>query len=285
MNPRALLMDEPFGALDAHRPSMQQLLLEVWQQLGTTVLFVTHDIDEAILLSDRICIMSARPGRIIKTIPIELARPRSIASLTSPEFMAYKAEIMSDMKVKITFTTQKQPWPIPVFLICFRRIARRCRRCRATHSGSSRRQRRELAVRPADAAHHRHAAARPRDGARRAEFFLGRLRHARRTAAHSRAPLRRAGLAASTSFNAGVIDAYPEAAIAMRDAGWEFIGHGMHQKAINHVEGGEEGRVRASLDKIAGFTGTAPARLVVAGPARNGRYRRYPEAQRNGLCL
>jgi NitT/TauT family transport system ATP-binding protein len=100
MNPRALLMDEPFGALDAQtRLSMQQLLLEVWQQLGTTVLFVTHDIDEAILLSDRICIMSARPGRIIKTIPIKLARPRSIASLTSREFSAYKAEIMADIKI------------------------------------------------------------------------------------------------------------------------------------------------------------------------------------------
>jgi NitT/TauT family transport system ATP-binding protein len=60
---------------------------------------VTHDIDEAILLSDRICIMSARPGRIIKTIPIKLARPRSIASLTSPEFSAYKAEIMADIKI------------------------------------------------------------------------------------------------------------------------------------------------------------------------------------------
>ncbi|MDO9414117.1 MAG: ABC transporter ATP-binding protein [Pseudolabrys sp.] len=100
MNPRALLMDEPFGALDAQtRLSMQQLLLDVWQKLNTTVLFVTHDIDEAILLSDRICVMSARPGRIIKTIPIELARPRSIASLTSPEFVAYKAEIMSDIRI------------------------------------------------------------------------------------------------------------------------------------------------------------------------------------------
>jgi NitT/TauT family transport system ATP-binding protein len=100
MNPRALLMDEPFGALDAQtRLSMQQLLLDVWQKLKTTVLFVTHDIDEAILLSDRICVMSARPGRIIKTIPIELARPRSIASLTSPEFVAYKAEIMADIRI------------------------------------------------------------------------------------------------------------------------------------------------------------------------------------------
>jgi NitT/TauT family transport system ATP-binding protein len=101
MSPRALLMDEPFGALDAQtRLSMQQLLLEVWQSLGTTVLFVTHDIDEAILLSDRICVMTARPGRIMRTIPIALARPRSIASLTSPEFMAYKAGIMSDIKVE-----------------------------------------------------------------------------------------------------------------------------------------------------------------------------------------
>ncbi|MGD0846054.1 ABC transporter ATP-binding protein [Bradyrhizobium sp.] len=100
MSPRALLMDEPFGALDAQtRLAMQQLLLDVWQSLGTTVLFVTHDIDEAILLSDRICVMSARPGRIMRTIPITLARPRSIASLTSPEFMAYKAAIMSDMKI------------------------------------------------------------------------------------------------------------------------------------------------------------------------------------------
>jgi NitT/TauT family transport system ATP-binding protein len=101
MNPRALLMDEPFGALDAQtRLAMQQLLLDVWQSLGTTVLFVTHDIDEAILLSDRICVMSARPGRIMRTIPITLARPRSITSLTSPEHMAYKAGIMSDMKVE-----------------------------------------------------------------------------------------------------------------------------------------------------------------------------------------
>jgi NitT/TauT family transport system ATP-binding protein len=100
MNPRALLMDEPFGALDAQtRLSMQQLLLDVWQSLGTTVLFVTHDIDEAVLLSDRICVMSARPGRIVRAIPIKLPRPRSLASLTSSEFTNYKAEIMADIKV------------------------------------------------------------------------------------------------------------------------------------------------------------------------------------------
>ena len=65
-------------------------------------------------------------------------------------------------------------------------------------------------------------------------------------------------LPASTSFNAGVIDAYPQAAMAMREAGWEFIGHGMHQKAINHVEGGEAAVIGASLDKIENFTGRRP---------------------------
>ena len=100
MSPRALLMDEPFGALDAQtRLAMQQLLLDVWQTLGTTVLFVTHDIDESILLADRICIMSARPGRITREIAVGLPRPRSIESLTTPAFAAYKAEIMSEMKI------------------------------------------------------------------------------------------------------------------------------------------------------------------------------------------
>ena len=100
MSPRALLMDEPFGALDAQtRLAMQQLLLDVWQTLGTTVLFVTHDIDEAILLADRICIMSARPGKITREIAVNLPRPRSIESLITPAFAAYKAEIMAEMKI------------------------------------------------------------------------------------------------------------------------------------------------------------------------------------------
>ncbi len=99
MEPRALLMDEPFGALDAQtRLSMQQLLLDVWQKLKTTVLFVTHDIDEAILLADRVCVMSARPGRIIRNIPITLRRPRSIDTLTTSEFVGFKAQIMAEMR-------------------------------------------------------------------------------------------------------------------------------------------------------------------------------------------
>ncbi len=99
MEPRALLMDEPFGALDAQtRLSMQQLLLDVWQKLKTTVLFVTHDIDEAILLADRVCVMSARPGRISREIPITLPRPRSIDDLTNPAFIQFKAAIMTEMR-------------------------------------------------------------------------------------------------------------------------------------------------------------------------------------------
>jgi allantoinase len=66
------------------------------------------------------------------------------------------------------------------------------------------------------------------------------------------------GLPASTSFNAGVIEAYPEAAAAMRDLGWEFIGHGLHQRALNHSEGGEGAVIREALDRIAAFTGTRP---------------------------
>jgi NitT/TauT family transport system ATP-binding protein len=100
MQPRALLMDEPFGALDAQtRLSMQELLLEVWQQLKTTVLFVTHDIDEAILLADRVCVMTARPGRIVRDIAITLPRPRAVDDLTTPDFMRLKAEIMAEMRL------------------------------------------------------------------------------------------------------------------------------------------------------------------------------------------
>lgn len=75
--PQILLMDEPFGALDAQtRMLMQELLLEIWQKDRTTVLFVTHDVDEAILLSDRIYVMTARPGRIKAELKVDLPRPR-----------------------------------------------------------------------------------------------------------------------------------------------------------------------------------------------------------------
>ncbi|UCE32564.1 MAG: ABC transporter ATP-binding protein [Burkholderiales bacterium] len=99
LDPNVLLMDEPFGALDAQtRLTMQELLLSVWQQLRTTVIFVTHDIDEAILLSDTIYVMSPRPGRIQTQITVPLERPRTIDTTTSAEFNALKREIMHQMR-------------------------------------------------------------------------------------------------------------------------------------------------------------------------------------------
>ena len=75
--PRVLLMDEPFGALDSQtRVMMQENLLKIWNDFGTTVIFVTHDVDEAIFLADRVLIMSASPGRIIADLTVELGRPR-----------------------------------------------------------------------------------------------------------------------------------------------------------------------------------------------------------------
>jgi NitT/TauT family transport system ATP-binding protein len=86
-NPRVLLMDEPFGALDAQtRSMMQHVLLDVWAEVGVTVLFVTHDIDEAITLGDRILIMGASPGRIIDDIAVPIARPRADDVIFLPEF-------------------------------------------------------------------------------------------------------------------------------------------------------------------------------------------------------
>ncbi|MES2511268.1 MAG: ABC transporter ATP-binding protein [Pseudomonadota bacterium] len=96
---RVLLMDEPFGALDAQtRLTMQELLLSVWQQLKPTIVFVTHDIDEALFLADTIYVMSARPGRIQARMTVPLARPRSIEDTTSEGFNTMKRDILQQIR-------------------------------------------------------------------------------------------------------------------------------------------------------------------------------------------
>jgi ABC-type nitrate/sulfonate/bicarbonate transport system ATPase subunit len=94
-NPEFLLLDEPFGALDAlTRLNLQMWLLNVWQELQASVLFITHDIREAILLSDRIYVMSARPGRILETISVELPRPRSQEQMGLPIVAQLEQELL-----------------------------------------------------------------------------------------------------------------------------------------------------------------------------------------------
>jgi NitT/TauT family transport system ATP-binding protein len=89
--PQVMLMDEPFCALDAQtRLQMQELLLALWHEYHITVLFVTHDVDEAIFLSDRIVVLSERPGRVKAELPVALPRPRTRDLLTTPEFMQLK---------------------------------------------------------------------------------------------------------------------------------------------------------------------------------------------------
>jgi ABC-type nitrate/sulfonate/bicarbonate transport system ATPase subunit len=106
-DPEILLLDEPFGALDHQtRELMQELLLEIWQEgdgSGTrkTVLFVTHDIDEAVFLASRVLVMSARPGRIKAELPVAMPYPREWTVKTSPEFATLKARLMAEIREEV----------------------------------------------------------------------------------------------------------------------------------------------------------------------------------------
>ena len=100
-DPKVLLLDEPFGALDNQtRALMQELLLGIWEADRKTVLFVTHDIDEAIFMANRVAVMTARPGRIKSDIAIDLPHPRHYTIKTSAEFSAYKARLTEEIRVE-----------------------------------------------------------------------------------------------------------------------------------------------------------------------------------------
>src|SRR5437016_211385 len=95
-DPEVLLMDEPFGALDAQtRAFMGELLLDIWQKSPKTILFVTHDIDEALFLGDRVYVMTARPGRFRAEVSLSLPRPRTLEATTSEEFVGAKRRVLA----------------------------------------------------------------------------------------------------------------------------------------------------------------------------------------------
>lgn len=100
-DPKILLLDEPFGALDNQtRVLMQELLLSIWESAQKTVLFVTHDIDEAIFMANRVAVFSARPGRIKTEIPVDFPHPRHYTVKTSPEFMQIKARLTEEIRME-----------------------------------------------------------------------------------------------------------------------------------------------------------------------------------------
>ncbi len=100
-DPKILLLDEPFGALDNQtRSLMQELLLAIWEAERKTVLFVTHDIEEAIFMASRVVVMSARPGRIKADVAVGIPHPRRYTVKTTPEFSALKAQLTEQIRVE-----------------------------------------------------------------------------------------------------------------------------------------------------------------------------------------
>jgi NitT/TauT family transport system ATP-binding protein/sulfonate transport system ATP-binding protein len=108
-DPKILLLDEPFGALDNQtRALMQELLLGIWEADRKTVLFVTHDIEEAIFMANRVAVMSARPGRLKSIVPIDLPHPRHYTMKTAPEFSRYKAQLTEEIRIEAMKTLSQE---------------------------------------------------------------------------------------------------------------------------------------------------------------------------------
>ncbi len=102
---KVMLLDEPFGKLDAlTRMQMQQWLIEMWQTMKTSVLMVTHDVDEAILLSDRIYVLSARPGEILSEVQVDIPRPRRSTKTIDGSFLALKSELLNLLQESIVYS-------------------------------------------------------------------------------------------------------------------------------------------------------------------------------------
>jgi NitT/TauT family transport system ATP-binding protein len=102
VDPEVLLMDEPFGALDAQmRQLMATELLRIWENDRKTIVFVTHDVDEAIFLADRVVVMSASPGRVLEVVPVELPRPREPDLRNSPTFAEYRRRIWQHLEREV----------------------------------------------------------------------------------------------------------------------------------------------------------------------------------------
>ena len=108
-DPKILLLDEPFGALDNQtRVLMQELLLGIWEADRKTVLFVTHDIDEAIFMASRVVVMTARPGRLKCEVAIDLPHPRHYTVKTTPAFAAYKARLTEEIRAEALRAVQME---------------------------------------------------------------------------------------------------------------------------------------------------------------------------------
>jgi ABC-type nitrate/sulfonate/bicarbonate transport system ATPase subunit len=107
-DPAILLLDEPFGALDNQtRALMQELLLGIWERDRKTVLFVTHDIEEAIFLASRVLVMTARPGRIKAEVPVDLPHPRDYRLKTTAEFTSLKARLTEEIRAEAVLAAEE----------------------------------------------------------------------------------------------------------------------------------------------------------------------------------